>query len=236
MLDPASDLRPDHWQTVTLIVIGVFLLVIMFLWNLPGLRAVLYPFKVLTVAFHEAGHALACVLTGGRVESITLDPDLGGLTMMRGGIQSCTLPAGYLGSALIGALLLFLGFSTLASKIAAGCVAGLLVLVLIWAKTWFTRGMSLLFIALIIAAYFIPDPAGAWVMRLFILFLGVMCGLYAVFDIFEDLVMRKVNESDASKFAELWGCCPAQGWGLVWALISLIFMAGGVLAGLAFFK
>lgn len=33
-----------------------------------------------------------------------------------------------------------------------------------------------------------------------------MCGLYAVFDIFEDLVMRKVNESDASKFAELWGC------------------------------
>ena len=33
-----------------------------------------------------------------------------------------------------------------------------------------------------------------------------MCGLYAVLDIFEDLVMRKVNESDASKFAELWGC------------------------------
>ncbi len=39
-----------------------------------------------------------------------------------------------------------------------------------------------------------------------ILWCRVMCGLYAVFDIFEDLVMRKVNESDASKFAELWGC------------------------------
>lgn len=36
----------------------------------------------------------------------------------------------------------------------------------------------------------------------------VMCGLYAVFDIFEDLVLRRVNESDASKFAELWGCAP----------------------------
>lgn len=116
--------------------------------------------------------------------------------------------AGYLGSALMGALLLFFGFSTLASKIAAGCIAGacaglsmgykhqrdpwlfhvmsskpkqecapsagLLVLVLVWAKTWFTRGMALLFIALIIACYFMPDPAGAWVMRLFILFLG--CG------------------------------------------------------------
>ena len=45
-------------------------------------------------------------------------------------------------------------------------------LVLVWAKTWFTRGMTVLFIALIIACYFIPEPAGAWVMRLFVLFLG----------------------------------------------------------------
>ncbi len=37
-----------------------------------------------------------------------------------------------------------------------------------------------------------------------------MCGTYACFDIFEDLVLRKVNESDASKFAELWGCAPAH--------------------------
>jgi hypothetical protein len=36
----------------------------------------------------------------------------------------------------------------------------------------FTRGMTVLFIALIIACYFIPEPAGAWVMRLFVLFLG----------------------------------------------------------------
>ena len=39
--------------------------------------------------------------------------------MMRGGIAACTLPAGYLGSSLIGALLVFCGFNTLASKIAS---------------------------------------------------------------------------------------------------------------------
>jgi hypothetical protein len=53
MVDPAADLRPDHWQLVTLIVIGGYSLLTMFLWNLPGVRSVLYPFKVLTVAFHE---------------------------------------------------------------------------------------------------------------------------------------------------------------------------------------
>jgi hypothetical protein len=36
---------------------------------------------------------------------------------MRGGIQACTLPAGYLGSSLIGALLIFAGFDTVASKV-----------------------------------------------------------------------------------------------------------------------
>jgi hypothetical protein len=41
----------------------------------------------------------------------------GGLTKMRGGIQACTLPAGYLGSSLIGALLIFAGFDTVASKV-----------------------------------------------------------------------------------------------------------------------
>ncbi len=53
-------------------------------------------------------------------------------------------------------------------------------LVLIWAKTWFTRGMTVLFIALIIACYFIPEPAGAWVMRLFVLFLGCARALHVL--------------------------------------------------------
>ena len=31
-------------------------------------------------------------------------------------------------------------------------------------------------------------------------------------------------------------CCPPQGWGIVWAMISLILMGGGILAGIAAFK
>ena len=50
--------------------------------------------QVLTVAFHESGHALAGVATCAHITSVEIDPELGGLTQMRGGIQWITLPAG----------------------------------------------------------------------------------------------------------------------------------------------
>lgn len=53
--------------------------------------------------------------------------------------------------------------------------------------------------------------------------------LYSVWDICDDLIFRKVNESDASAFARLVGCCPSQVRGVVWFLISVAFFVGGVL-------
>ena len=51
----------------------------------------------------------------------------------------------------------------------------------------------------------------------------------------QDLVFRKVNESDASKFAKMTKVCPSQFWGVVWCFISLAFMAGAIVGGLAAF-
>ncbi|KAI3627851.1 hypothetical protein CBS14141_001852 [Malassezia furfur] len=42
-------------------------------------------------------------------------------------------------------------------------------------------------------------------LRYFVLFIGVMNCLYSVWDICDDLVFRKVNESDATAFAKLVG-------------------------------
>ena len=50
--------------------------------------------QVVTVAFHESGHALAGLATCAHITSVEIDPELGGLTQMRGGIQWITLPAG----------------------------------------------------------------------------------------------------------------------------------------------
>lgn len=62
-----------------------------------------------------------------------------------------------------------------------------------------------------------------------------MSSLYSVWDICDDLILRKVNSSDASVFAKRYGGS-SQCWGLIWSMISLAFMVGGILAGLAAFK
>jgi hypothetical protein len=49
------------------------------------------------------------------------------------------------------------------------------------------------------------------------------------------VVLRKVNSSDASVFAKRYGGS-SQCWGILWSLISLVFMVAGILAGLAAFK
>ena len=59
-----------------------------------------------------------------------------------------------------------------ASKVAAAFIAALLLLVIFWSRKIFTVVMCLLFVALIIACYFIPNPAGGEIMRYFILFVG----------------------------------------------------------------
>jgi hypothetical protein len=115
-----EDLTPSRREIITLAIIGLYIVVIAIAWRAPILKSILYPFKVpdscrrfsqmqrsslahatlllvlqvLTVAFHESGHALTGLCTGARIESIELDPELGGLTIMRGGIQYITLPAG----------------------------------------------------------------------------------------------------------------------------------------------
>lgn len=63
--------------------------------------------------------------------------DEGGVTRMSGGVQFITLPAGYLGSSLIGACLIACGFDTNASKVACLVLAAFFIFTLWWArKNW----------------------------------------------------------------------------------------------------
>jgi peptidase M50B-like protein len=111
---------------------------------------------MLVIAFHEFGHAITACCTGGRVESISLDPNEGGVTHMRGGISAITLPAGYLGSSLIGALLIFCGFDIVASKVASIVLGVCFLLTLWWARRdWLTILTVLLAVGLLVACWFI---------------------------------------------------------------------------------
>ncbi|KAF8856658.1 hypothetical protein BDZ45DRAFT_462975 [Acephala macrosclerotiorum] len=225
-------LSVNHTQGVTLGVIAAYTVAIALLWNLPYVRWSLWPFKMLVIAFHEFGHAITACCTGGRVESISLDPREGGVTHMRGGISAITLPAGYLGSSLIGALLIFCGFDIVASKIASLVLGVCFLLTLWWARRdWLTIGTILLAVGLLVACWFI---AHAEALRYVVLFIGVMSALYSVWDICDDLILRKVNSSDASVFAKKYGGS-SQCWGVIWSIISLVLMICGIIAGIAAF-
>ncbi|EAA31917.3 hypothetical protein NCU04193 [Neurospora crassa OR74A] len=219
-------------QKITLGIIFAYMLAIFILWNVPYIRSILWPFKMLVIAFHEFGHAITCVLTGGRVLSISLDPREGGVTHMQGGRSGLTLPAGYLGSSLIGALLTFCGFDIVASKVASFVVGGCFLLTLWWGRRdWLTIGTILAAVGLLVGCWFI---AHAEALRYVVLFIGVMSSLYSVWDICDDLILRKVNSSDASVFAKRYGGS-SQCWGVIWSIISLGFMACGIIAGIAAF-
>jgi hypothetical protein len=151
---------------------------------------------------------------------------------------------------LIGALLTFCGFNIVASKVASIILGVCFLLTLWWArKDWLTIVTILLAVGLLVAFWFIKHGEALRFMVVSIrtsshlqppsntaqLFIGVMSSLYSVWDICDDLILRKVNSSDASVFAKRYGGS-SQCWGVIWSLVSLVFMVAGILAGLAAFK
>jgi hypothetical protein len=107
--------------------------VIFGLWNVPIARTLINPLKLFTVGWHELCHIIAvrppfllpaarphgaqAILTGGRILKITIDPHVGGATIVEGGIPTLILSAGYIGSTLFGGVFLLAGWDTLVAKI-----------------------------------------------------------------------------------------------------------------------
>ncbi|KAJ2458298.1 hypothetical protein GGF42_002161 [Coemansia sp. RSA 2424] len=230
--DVTRALTPTHEQKIVLIAICVYALAILVLWRIPYLKVILLPFKLVTVALHEFSHAAAGLCTGAKISSITIDPDEGGLTRMTGGKWCCVMPAGYLGSSFLGALMVFAGFNVLASKIVSVVIGVCLLATLFWARNWLTRVITVLFVGLIVGLWFTPHGAG---LRYVVLFMGVMSSLYCLWDIVDDTLCRKVNESDATKFAKKTHCS-SRCCGFIWLLVSLMFLVAAILLGLAFLK
>ncbi|KDR81961.1 hypothetical protein GALMADRAFT_240311 [Galerina marginata CBS 339.88] len=232
--DFKTQVTPNETQRNTLIVAGVYVVVIFILWHMPYLRVIIYPFKLLTVGFHEMSHAIMGVLTCAKIYSIELDPDEGGATSMSGGISWLTLPAGYLGSSFIGACLIACGFNTDASKIASIVLAVFFLFTLWWArKNWLSWLLIIGMAGLIVLFWFV---AGGIALRYLILFIGVMSCMYVLWDVVDDTLARKVNTSDASEFARICGCCPSRVWGFIWLVQAFVFFGLGVIVGLVAFK
>src|SRR5512136_1152625 len=101
---------PANFSTQqTLTIISLAALTSLLLTMLPWLNLLNYPFRLLLTIIHELGHGLAALLTGGHFIDFVVYSNGAGLAHTAGGWRLVVIPAGYLGVALFGALLIALG-------------------------------------------------------------------------------------------------------------------------------
>ena len=214
MLEPGSSMKAPPRRLALPLGLAVLSLL---LWD----TFVVYPFRLFVVFLHEASHGLAALLTGGRVVSIGLSFDEGGVCLTRGGWPFLILNAGYLGSLLWGAVFLLLGARRARARPVIGLV-GLftLVVTLAYVRTWFgfLYGLGAALVLLAVASRLAPA-----VSEVLLAAIGTTSALYAVWDVATDVLLRHSGQSDASALARLTGL-PAVAWGVVWIAVSVLVL------------
>lgn len=194
-----------------------------FLWYIPYANIILYPFKLFATFIHEFGHAITAIITGGGVYNLIINPDASGLTITSGGLEFIILSGGYLGSTLVGALLLILSSSEneQITKISLiSIVAIMIIAMILFVRDLFTFITTLIFICMIIS---IIIKAGHTINNLFLDFLAIQCCFYSLYNInvVFGLSIKGHGQNDAAMLQNL-TFIPAPIWAIAWLILSFI--------------
>ncbi|KAH8832636.1 peptidase M50B-like-domain-containing protein [Flagelloscypha sp. PMI_526] len=226
-------ITPTSDQVVVLYVSLAMAVVIFGFWNVPVIRTLINPLKLFTIGFHELSHVIAAILSGGQILKITIDPYVGGATIVEGGIPGFILTSGYTGSTIVGACFLLAGWNILAAKIMSWVLAIGLLLPLVLVRDKITILLTFFYEALLIGFWFIDHGGG---LRWYCLFMGVMNIFYAIWDVADDRYFQKTNDSDATQFALLYPGTTAHFWASIWITFQLAFFAGFAVLGIECLK
>ena len=199
-----------HWQ------LGLLTTLIAVFWFTPMVT----PLKILVVFMHEISHVAAALLTGGSVDSLTINPHQGGAVVARGGSRFLTLNAGYTGSLLFGVALVLLAVRTDYDRIVLGALGALLLVVtgLYVRDPSYAVGFAVTTGVLMLAtARFLPRDVNDLILRM----IGLTSMIYVPIDIYSDTIIRSYLRSDARMLAEEFGGATLL-WGGLWMAISLV--------------
>jgi hypothetical protein len=205
-----------------LLLLFVFILSV-FVWYIPFAGLILYPFKLFATYVHEFGHAFMAIITGGGVKSLSVNPDGSGLTTTYGGSRFLIASGGYLGSSLIGGLLLILAVDSnkyLAKVTLAGILLIMLGCLIFFVRDFFTLIATLLFLGI---GGFIVVKMNNTVNQWFLGFLAIQSCFYSVYNInvLFGLSIRGHEFNDAIAMQKL-TMIPAPIWAILWLLLSFI--------------
>lgn len=255
---PASHEQVVRRQTILITILA--LLFALFLWNMPGVEQrvveqdgaivtqssalnasiITYPVRLFVTFVHEAGHALAGLLSGGTVEGFTVSPNGSGLARVSGGNIALIAPAGYLGTALFGTLLFFVTSRkpqwTRGLSVAMGLA--IVVLTLSFARPDDQQNLTALGIGigfglgLVALGLFAPRIITVFLLNT----LAILTGLNAAFDLWH--VVRNPNPlpggpvNDAANFASVTPLLPAAVVAFMWAAIAVVMLSAAIYYGL----
>jgi hypothetical protein len=232
----ARDARP---QALTLLLAAALSVA---LWFIPYASVLTYPFKLFVTFIHEGGHALAAVVTGNSVRSLSVNIDASGLTetlVAPGGFYSQLFisSAGYLGAISFGALLLWLVRHRVKARVVlAGSALVVLGLTAVFGFFVPLTGLSLqpftvaaglaISLGLFAAAKYLPLRAANFLVG----FLAVQCVLNAIFDLRTLFYLSAAtNEAtDAANIAGLFHWFPFAAplfWALVWGVAGFLIVS-----------
>jgi len=239
----AKDAEPQFTLLLIATIVSVLLWVAS--WYIPLVGYVVYPLRLFATFIHEGGHALATILTGNSVQSLTVSPDGSGEVYSLGsGLLSGLLisSAGYLGTTVFGAGLLAwirYGFSSrIALYVSAGFVAVMTVIFGFLAPVWnlfATSTVGGLFFTIISGAFLAAALAAIakfaslkWA-NFALAFVAVQCLLNAVFDLLNVFFISATTtmHSDAANMAAATGI-PGFVWVLVWMVVSIVMISIGL--------
>ncbi len=230
--------RAARPQAMTLLAAAAISIV---LWFIPFAEVLTYPFRIFVTFIHEGGHAIAALLTGNSVGSLSVAMNASGETYTtKGGLLSQTLvaSAGYIGSMAYGSLLLVLIRKAVAARVVlVGSAALIFLLTLIYGilkpiVSWGAlSGIPFTFLAgtvLTLGLIAVAKFASARVATFFVSFLAVQCILNALLDLktvfFLSSPFAPTVPTDAMNLANITGL-PAIFWAILWILIALGILA-----------
>jgi hypothetical protein len=235
----SNDARP---QAATLLVAA---LISIALWFIPYAEILSYPFRIFVTFIHEGGHALAALITGNSVRSLTVATNASGETYTsQGGTfsQMLVASAGYLGAMSYGAILLVLIRKAVAARIVLyGSAFIILILAAVFglinpllAGAWVSvSGIPFTLVAglaLVVGLVLVARFASARVATFIVSLLAVQCVLNALLDLktvfFLSSPFGPSVPTDALNMAQTTHI-PAIFWSIVWiaAAIGILFLA-----------
>lgn len=225
--------QEQHTRTKAFQWLIVSALITVMLWQIPYGNFLLYPFTILSTWFHEMGHGLTAILTGGRFESLLLFPNGSGLAYHSGGgafWNPLVAAGGLLGPPIAGALFILSGRNPKSSRRML-VILGLALLfsTLIWVRSLF-GWIILPVVGLLTLA--IAFKAGESWRQVYVQFLGVQACI-STYRQLDYLFMPAANVggqqllSDTGQIAAGW-LLPYWFWGTLIALTSLVLLVASM--------